>query len=840
MRSLPRRKNKNKLPKTAPRSVTFEIENKANAALSIQPLTIGLLQHEIDTLIETQSPNKSERKIEQSVMRELAKILPAGEITAKKEVHHHTDIVVKNITERGHHSPFVLDLTELVEKKKAQEEHKARIHSFFKRSSKNTHEQNTVLSVPTNKESSPDESPDEFPDSDELFRQLTTTPLFYHFNLPSNWHRSVISLLVVGLLIIAPIKVFGHYQEIKKSRNQIVNYASSAYEDMKIAGRKLTQNDSESATADFGLADSAFSAAEAELNKINPLIKAVLKVLPTDSANLADAEYLIEAGKNAAQIGEAVSDLFNDFKKNDIVKLTDRLAKIQAKLFSLTPKLNQLNANLEKIRPSAISSDKLADFSRLKNYLSTLTSDLKELNALSETIRLVLGSERKQRYLFIFQNNNEIRPTGGFMGSYALVDVDRGEIKNLEIPAGGTYDLQGSLLKKVISPEPLHLINPLWEMQDANWFPDFPTSAKKIKWFYENAGGPSVDGVIAINASLIPELMKITGGIYLVDGRSFQAANFVNELQKTIDHENKTVKDNKPKKILSEIGPELLKKIFTLKGEKLLALAQTLKNGLTEKDLQLYFSNEEIQTAFSAYGWTGEILDSSKDYLSVVNANVGGFKTDAFVDQKIKLETTVDTDGAILNTLTVQRRHNGNPNDEFSGKSNLVYSRIYTPLGSKLISAEGWSEVPPELFEQPNKTWEEDILLKDIQGQIKTDATSATKINTEFNKTVFAGWLQTDVGEESIITLKYKLPFSLSLPKNKGAFSLAKSNDNAFYSLFVQKQSGSQNIDFSAKINLPEGISPAWLYPAKSADAASPIEINSSLSNDQLFAFELN
>ena len=83
------------------------------------------------------------------------------------------------------------------------------------------------------------------------------------------------------------------------------------------------------------------------------------------------------------------------------------------------------------------------------------------------------------------------------------------------MPPGGVYDLQGNLEVLLSSPEPLHILNANWQMQDANWFFDFPTSAKKLMWFYEKSGGPTVDGVIAINSNILPKLLAITGPIEL-------------------------------------------------------------------------------------------------------------------------------------------------------------------------------------------------------------------------------------------------------------------------------------------------------------------------------------
>ena len=98
---------------------------------------------------------------------------------------------------------------------------------------------------------------------------------------------------------------------------------------------------------------------------------------------------------------------------------------------------------------------------------------MNEIVSLSSALDSVFGDKQLKRYLIVFQNNNEIRPTGGFMGSFALVDIQKGKILNIDIPGGGTYDLKGQMKKEVEPPLPLQLSNNRWEFQDANWFPDF-------------------------------------------------------------------------------------------------------------------------------------------------------------------------------------------------------------------------------------------------------------------------------------------------------------------------------------------------------------------------------
>src|SRR3989339_468312 len=91
--------------------------------------------------------------------------------------------------------------------------------------------------------------------------------------------------------------------------------------------------------------------------------------------------------------------------------------------------------------------------------------------------------------------------------------VLRGEIERINLPGDGSYNLQGALQLRVEAPKPLSLLNARWEFQDTNWFPDFKASAQKLLEFHASAGGPTVDGVIAVNARFVADLLNILGPV---------------------------------------------------------------------------------------------------------------------------------------------------------------------------------------------------------------------------------------------------------------------------------------------------------------------------------------
>jgi hypothetical protein len=199
-----------------------------------------------------------------------------------------------------------------------------------------------------------------------------------------------------------------------------------------------------------------------------------------------------------------------------------------------------------------------------------LAPNLEEASDLALQASVFLGKQMDKRYLLVFQNNAEKRASGGFMGSFAVVDMSKGEIKNILVPKGGTYDTEAGLSEKVVAPEPLWLLNPLWHLWDANWWPNWPTTAKKIEWFYEKSNGPTVDGVISLTPTVIERLLTVTGPIDMSKdyGVIISADNFW-QVTQTFS-EQKPQLTNEPKKIIGDLMTKLMEAIRFLIGEDLL------------------------------------------------------------------------------------------------------------------------------------------------------------------------------------------------------------------------------------------------------------------------------
>ncbi|MBU4332740.1 DUF4012 domain-containing protein [Patescibacteria group bacterium] len=679
---------------------------------------------------------------------------------------------------------------------------------------------------------------------------------------PLGWGRAVAAFIGICLAIILPFQSYLYLTKLKKTQGLVLGAATSAYEHLQNAEQATTGFDFGQAHQEFKIANQDFNSAKDELNQLDFLISGMLKVLPQGIS----ANHLLEAGQAVAAAGEHLMYGLNFMitgteqaltteqgQETEVYKtdLATKLLTLEQSLDQAYPLITSARYNLQEVAQDAIPEANQESFKKIKDKVEQLEAAIGKLRSFTLVLGEILGVHGSRRYLVIFQNEAEIRPTGGFIGSFALIDVAQGNIKKLEIPGGGPYDLQGSLLKRVAPPRPLQKINGLWQLQDANWFPDFPTSAEKIIWFYENSGGPSVDGVIALNSGLVSDLLEIIGPIEMLEyGKVIDAQNFQQETQLAVEVEYDR-EENKPKQFIADLTPKLLNSLLTISVEQAFQLLTLIDKSLSEKRVLFYFLNPELQEEVCSRDWAGQIksIGPEDDYLFVVNTNIGGGKTDNVIEQKIYHQTEISAiDGRIINTVTIQRTHKGVGEDIFLSQENINYIRVYVPRGSVLLEGQGFTPLGPGHFRDLEENIEEDIDLKEIEGQVLVDELTGTRITNEFGKTVFGNWIILEPGETAICKFRYRLPFTFNLysdaSESSGDGLLTKISQKlnptltaSAYTLLVQKQPGSKYDQLESSLIFPADLSVSWLYPIDESigQYKNSIKFKSILNTDKYF-----
>lgn len=391
------------------------------------------------------------------------------------------------------------------------------------------------------------------------------------------------------------------------------------------------------------------------------------------------------------------------------------------------------------------------DTARFSSFLDALLSWLK--------------SPDPHNLVILFQNSSELRPTGGFIGSYAHLTILGGNIENIDIR--DINDPDRELHDLIIPPEPLKLVSTNWRAADANWFFNFPDSASKVlelmtaSKLYRSMN-PEFEGAIAITPKVLEDILGATGPISIPEyNLTLDKDNFLKEIQKYIQ-EAQVRKSGSPKKILGKVVPLLTEKIAALSGEEKRRMADAILGWLNKKDMMVYFKNEPLQQFLDYYGWTGKMMDvasdSSSDYLAIVSSNIEGEKSDMFMAQDILLESQINGDGTVNNYLSIIREHRAKRDEPWwYTAASQSYIKVFAMSPAELTHSSGGIEkkIVPRVRYEPAK-YATDPLVRKIESS-RREYIEYPEVQRfeEAGKTVFATWSKVKAREKAKITLDY-------------------------------------------------------------------------------------
>ncbi|MCL5794985.1 MAG: DUF4012 domain-containing protein [Patescibacteria group bacterium] len=355
------------------------------------------------------------------------------------------------------------------------------------------------------------------------------------------------------------------------------------------------------------------------------------------------------------------------------------------------------------------------------------------------------------KYLILFQNNNELRASGGFIGSFAVIETNSGKVKNISFDTNiYKRDWQFTQTNDVEPPGVLKNFCPdgKWQMRDSNWAVDYPEAAQKVAWFYQQEGGTPVDGVIAIDATFFEEILKIIGPIKLPEyNTTITSEDFFPDIQYKIEKEYYSDPRNiaiyEPKSILKDLAKNILPAFENKKNYY--PMIKSIYSNLAHKHIMLYFSNKNAQDFALEKNWAGQIITTEgQDYLHINYSNLGANKSSLKVEEEVRVQTNKQN-GALVDNVRIIRTHKGT-NDWPDGE-NRSYARILVPQGTKILSIA-------------------------VDGQ---DVLKDIEVSNVNNKTQFAFWIKIKPGTSKITEISYQLPENI---------------DQNNYSLYWQKQAG--------------------------------------------------
>ncbi len=387
-----------------------------------------------------------------------------------------------------------------------------------------------------------------------------------------------------------------------------------------------------------------------------------------------------------------------------------------------------------------------------------------------------LGFSEPQTYLVLLLNNTELRPGGGFIGTYATVRVDEGNVEILALD--GTENLDRGAPKEWRIPAPAPMTEYLgvdrWYFRDSNWSPDFRTDAERAIKFYAAEGGTAateIDGVIGVTPTVLEELLRVVGPV-TVEGITFTGDNVTEVLEYQVEYayaeQGIAVEDRK--KIIKPLLLSVLQKAKDSGFAEYAGYLHLAESLAREKHILFYHTDAEDQAILESQQWAGRMEATEDDYLLWVDANLAALKTDHALVRRLQYEIS-GKEGSRYKARAIMRyRHTGN--FDWRTSRYITYARIFVPEGSELLGVEG--------------------VLKS-GARITTD-----KVDTgvEDGKQWFGTMFSIEPQQVKELAFSYLLPESIGQGEE--------------YSLLVQKQLGSRNhtltldLDFATLLRTAE------------------------------------
>jgi hypothetical protein len=480
------------------------------------------------------------------------------------------------------------------------------------------------------------------------------------------------------------------------------------------------------------------SKVEAPLVASNTLFKAAyypskaVSYVPVIGRLYKEAVFVSETGEMFTEmalysipLGSDLTLVLDKILGNEIYDINDITFKLKDALSLYYQKAGELQSRVNEASTNDIKSAKFLarkiDFERLR--ILFLTGEVL-VNNLPE----ILGESKRMSYLVLFQNNMELRPTGGFIGSYGIMNFDSGRLSELSV--NDVYSADGQLKGHVEPPAPIkdYLGEANWWLRDSNWDPDFITSALRAEWFLDKAVDQKVDGVLSLDLEFVRGILRSTGGIFLPDfNLTIDENNLYERTQDEVEN-NFFPGSRKKASFLTALSRKLLSEISSLDSGQKMRVLQTLLKGLEERSVQVYLHDSDSQTAINQIGWSGQVAipDCGKgcvaDLLGFAEANVGVNKSNFFIERESVL-TINSSPNVISRRLAIEYKNNANPALGLSGKYKN-YIRILIPHDSEVLSVasvvgENVEEIVPDVSVVKGRK-EVGVLTEVLGGQRKT------------------------------------------------------------------------------------------------------------------------
>jgi hypothetical protein len=326
-----------------------------------------------------------------------------------------------------------------------------------------------------------------------------------------------------------------------------------------------------------------------------------------------------------------------------------------------------------------------------------LQAQLAVVDAWLQVAPALLGVSGPERFLVELMDRGEMRSTGGFIGDYGVMTIQGGRMLPFTLTDIQTLDRPYEIRAGWPNEPAAYPWFPHFGfgLRDSNLSPDIPSADQLAIQLLAKEGGPQVQGVVALTAPAIARVLAVVGAVEVPEyHQTVTAQNLELVIRQYTENQN-VVYTDQHEQFTGLLGKAFQAKLHGLSASQLAAAAQAILTSLRTKDLQIYMTDPQTEALLAHLGFEDAMAHGPGDAVTIVDANTGVTKANAFTTVTYTDAISLDTRGTATHRLTIS--YDFNTARDPAMRPYVVayyyktYLRVYTPPPARLASFDGFN-----------------------------------------------------------------------------------------------------------------------------------------------------
>ncbi len=435
-------------------------------------------------------------------------------------------------------------------------------------------------------------------------------------------------------------------------------------------------------------AQDAFADTRSQIDALGPIAK-VARRLPVLGHQVKAVDTFANVGLSLSSAAQGLVDAADTIihppdDRLPVSAAMDALRDTQRSLGPATAAISQASGEVARLKdwfligPLGDARDDLT--ARLPRIQARATSADHGISAL---IAFAGGSAAK-RYLFLSQNPDEVRPTGGFVGTYGVLTAETGQMK-LERYEG----IENWISTHTQADVPSSQVGPPYQYHDpplrrtlanVNTGPGWPQAAELAASLWRAGGEAPVDGVISFMPGFMGRILAVVGPVTVPSYDETVTAENINERLDFYTHQVKGQADRKD--FVAAVAELVMRKLLDAPASQWEPLGRAIGQAFDAREAVAWSTDPMVASVLAERRWDGSFPAHAGDFFfnsEFEYAAKNGRGIRRVYDHDVVLRT--DGSARVTTRLTVT---NTEPPNAFGNASTLAYLTIYGPEGAVL------------------------------------------------------------------------------------------------------------------------------------------------------------